>query len=211
MDVVAPCVLIPTTDISGGGGYSSGDYFMTFNGTSSACPHVAGLCALIWSAGPSLDNDGVRTVLETTADDQVGRPGEDVEGWDPYHGWGRINAYRAVSSLAGEVSVALSPDATVIPRGGTLGYTVSVTNNGESSVTVSYWTDIFLWTGDPYVGNPIFGPKSGTLLPGQTKSGHIGHEVPDSAPLKTYTCCGRVGSHPDDIWDEDCFEFTVVE
>jgi hypothetical protein len=29
--------------------------------------------------------------------------------------------------------------------------------------------------------------------------------------IKTDTCCGRIGSHPDEIWDESCFEFTVIE
>jgi subtilisin family serine protease len=210
LDVVAPCVLIPTTDIGGSGGYSSGDYYMSFNGTSSACPHVAGVCALIWSADPSLDNDGVRSVLESTADDQVGRPSEDVEGWDPYHGWGRINVYDAVSSLVSQVTVDLTPDATIVKQGEKLGYTVAVTNGSGSSVNLSYWTDIIMWTGEPYKGNPVFGPKNGTLLPGQTKQGHIGHKVPNNAPLKTYTCCGRIGFHPDDVWDEDCFQFTVV-
>jgi hypothetical protein len=111
---------------------------------------------------------------------------------------------------APEVMVTLTPDDTVVPRGGTLGYTVSVTNNGGSSLTLDYWTDIILWTGEPYKKNPVFGPRTVTINPGQTREGHIGHAVPGNAPLKTYTCCGRVGTHPGSVWDEDCFEFTIV-
>jgi hypothetical protein len=107
--------------------------------------------------------------------------------------------------------VTLEPDATVIPRGGFLGYTVIVTNNGDSTVNVDYWTDIILWNGEPYGKNPIFGPKGVKMNPGQTRQGHISHSVPGTAPLKTYTCCGRIGVHPDDIWEEDCFQFTIVE
>ncbi len=109
-----------------------------------------------------------------------------------------------------DVTVTLDPDATVVPRGGTLGYTVAVTNHGGTSVSFDYWTDIILWTGKPYNGNPVFGPLSVSLNPGQTRQGHISHKVPNNAPLETYSCCGRIGSHPDNVWDEDCFQFTVV-
>jgi hypothetical protein len=110
-----------------------------------------------------------------------------------------------------DVTVTLDPDATVVPRGGTLGYTAAVTNHGGTSVTFDYWTDVILWTGKPYKGNPVFGPLSVSLNPGQTRQGHVGHKVPNNAPLETYSCCGRIGSYPGSIWDEDCFQFTVVE
>jgi len=95
-DIVAPGVKIYTTDRAGSSGYSSGDYFDEFNGTSSACPLAAGICALIYSANPALSNEEVREILRETAEDEVGPPGEDTPGWDPYMGWGRVNAYEAV-------------------------------------------------------------------------------------------------------------------
>ncbi len=112
-DVVAPGVIITTTDRSGGVGYSSGDYYSSFNGTSSACPLAAGICALIYSVNPSLTHDEVRQILRDTAEDEVGPPAEDTPGWDPYMGWGRVNAYEAVvaastgfGQLAGNVTNA---------------------------------------------------------------------------------------------------------
>jgi subtilisin family serine protease len=109
------------------------------------------------------------------------------------------------------VSVTLTPDATMVERGGTLGYTVEATNTSEIDWTFQYWSDVYLWTGEPYAKNPVFGPQTVTLKAGKTGSGHISHSVPYKAPLKTYSLCGRIGFHPDEIWDEDCFDFTVVE
>jgi hypothetical protein len=116
-----------------------------------------------------------------------------------------------VSGSTPDVTVTITPDATTVPRGGTLGYTVSATNNSTSAVTLQYWTDIILWNGNPYAGNPLFGPFTLTLQAGQTRQGHLNHNVPSGAPLQTYTCYGRIGWHPDDVWDEDYFEFTIIE
>jgi subtilisin family serine protease len=68
------------------------DTYTYMDGTSMACPHVAGLACLVWSANPSLSNDEVRAIIESTADDK-GSP-----GWDPSFGYGRINARAAVSA-----------------------------------------------------------------------------------------------------------------
>jgi hypothetical protein len=109
------------------------------------------------------------------------------------------------------VTISLTPDATAVERGGTLGYTVEVSNNTDEDQTFEYWSDVYLWTGEPYKNNPVFGPKQVTLKASKTKSGRLSHKVPNSAPLKAYTLCGRIGWHPDDVWDEDCFELEVVE
>jgi subtilisin family serine protease len=47
LDVMAPGVLIPTTTYTGG-------YTQSFNGTSSACPHVAAVAGLVLSVNPAL-------------------------------------------------------------------------------------------------------------------------------------------------------------
>ncbi|NIO37366.1 S8 family serine peptidase, partial [Candidatus Bathyarchaeota archaeon] len=62
------------------------------SGTSMACPHAAGVAALIWSKFPNYTNYHVRTQLRLTADDDWENPGFDV-----YYGHGRINAKRAVA------------------------------------------------------------------------------------------------------------------
>lgn len=103
LDVVAPGVKIPTTDIMGNAGYSSNNYVMTFNGTSSATPHVAGLMALILSVDPDLRSWEVEDIIKLSAKD-LGAGGRDQE-----FGFGRIDAraaLEAASRIWYDVSVA---------------------------------------------------------------------------------------------------------
>lgn len=106
ISVVAPGVLIPTTDRQGSVGYNTsagtaGDYTLTFNGTSSATPHVAGLAALLRSTYPTLTNVQVRNLIEQTAE-KVGTVAyADTAGyvngtWNQEMGYGRINVFRSL-------------------------------------------------------------------------------------------------------------------
>lgn len=60
------------------------------SGTSMATPHVSGIAALLMSEG--LSNAEVVSCLLRTTDD-LGAPGR-----DPLYGYGRVNAFRAVST-----------------------------------------------------------------------------------------------------------------
>ena len=70
-----------------------GSYYFNKSGTSMAAPHVTGVAALVWSRWPELTADEVIARLLDTADD-VGEVGP-----DPYTGWGRVNAYQAVTRI----------------------------------------------------------------------------------------------------------------
>jgi len=65
--------------------------YEAMSGTSAAAPFVSGLAGLIWAQNPTWDNHQVREQIELTCDDL-----RDA-GWDRYTGWGRINAFRALS------------------------------------------------------------------------------------------------------------------
>ncbi|MBL9119200.1 MAG: S8 family serine peptidase [Phycisphaerae bacterium] len=90
----------PELDVSAPGVdvYSCWDVLFNANtyvyesGTSMACPHVAGLAALVWSANPELTNLEVREIIEATAEDKG------AAGWDPIYGHGRVNARLAVEA-----------------------------------------------------------------------------------------------------------------
>ena len=106
LDISAPGVLIPTTDRQGINGYNTatgtaGNYTQTFNGTSSACPHVAGIAALILSLNPNLRQSQVADIIESTAQKVGGYNYQTTSGrtngtWNNEMGYGLVNAYAAV-------------------------------------------------------------------------------------------------------------------
>ncbi len=73
-------------------GCASGKAVLFMVGTSMAAAHVSGVAALVDSAaGGTLTGDQIMEILMQSADD-FGKPGK-----DEWYGFGRINAYRAVT------------------------------------------------------------------------------------------------------------------
>jgi len=70
-----------------------GSGYEAWGGTSMATPHVSGVAALLWSANPKWTNAQIREAMVMTAMDL----GE--EGWDPYYGYGLVQAYDALQYL----------------------------------------------------------------------------------------------------------------
>lgn len=130
LDLVAPGVLIPTTDRQGdvpddpfpcffadrivndynadaciNNFYPNLDYFSRFNGTSSACPMVAGVAALILSVNPGLTNIEVNDIIESTTREvrtdlynytkDANRPNGN---WNNQMGYGLLDAFAAVQA-----------------------------------------------------------------------------------------------------------------
>ncbi len=97
VDIIGPTIL-PTTDISGNGGYTTGDYSSFFNGTSCATPYTAGVAALVKAVNPSWTPAQIWTQLNNTAIDIVNV--ESGAGWDRYSGYGMVDAQAAVGGGA---------------------------------------------------------------------------------------------------------------
>ncbi len=135
VDVAAPGVMIATTDVTGDGGAVSsdafghtGNYNPDFNGTSSACPHAAGVAALMLTVNPALTPDDVQELLESTAVD-IGEA-----GYDEKTGFGLVNAEAAVrGAVARGTDLAVTAWAgpgTAFP-GQTIATTLTVSNVGR--------------------------------------------------------------------------------
>ena len=75
---------------------SNTNYNTYWGGTSQATPYVAGLASLLLSQNKSRNPAQIKSIIESTAEDTVGDPIEDVPGRDNYYGYGRINAYKAL-------------------------------------------------------------------------------------------------------------------
>jgi len=119
LDVVAPGIFIPTTDYTG--------YKLDFDGTSSACPHVSGVAALVLSVNPYLSEKQVRDIIESTTQkvnlhDPLSNPNGYIYTnnptvrpngtWNNEVGYGLVDAYAAV--LAAKCYMGISiPQKTV--------------------------------------------------------------------------------------------------
>jgi hypothetical protein len=117
---------ITTTDLSGAGGYSSGNFTGSFGGTSSACPLAAGIAALMLSVNPDLTWNEVKQILEQTADKIDADNGNyNDQGFSVFYGYGRVNAFRAVEMARDLVAndnprVSVASPATPAGAGGML-------------------------------------------------------------------------------------------
>jgi thermitase len=100
VSIAAPGVHNYTTDITGADGYNpDGNYYPSFNGTSSATPIVAGAAGLILSANPELTEAEVLKILCESAD-KIG-PFAYKDGRNDQFGFGRLNVFKAIQTAQG--------------------------------------------------------------------------------------------------------------
>ena len=134
LDFMTPGVRIHT--ITNSGGYTS-----TFNGTSSACPHAAGVAGLILSIAPLMTPEQVRLVMQMNADD-IGNLGFDNET-----GYGRVNAYESVLNLlnAPEIFIDIQDFNIEVTSGGSATEEFVVMNTGEADLNFSIDNESYQW------------------------------------------------------------------
>jgi PKD repeat protein len=123
-DIAAPGVSVRSAYPGGGYTYMSG--------TSMACPHVAGVVALIREANPNLGVNEVKQIMYETAYD-LGSAGEDNS-----YGWGMVDAYEAVLLAIGDTTIP-SAAFSGTPTSGCAPLTVVFTDESTGEITSWDW------------------------------------------------------------------------
>ncbi len=121
VDVAAPGSSIRST-ISGGG-------YASFNGTSMASPHVAGIAALMRSLEPNVSTADIKRILiETSTFDSRLETVSDSGG--------RVNASAAVSAVNGSIpSLSITSTATVITEGEAVTFSATATDSSDTDIS----------------------------------------------------------------------------
>jgi subtilisin family serine protease/subtilisin-like proprotein convertase family protein len=114
---------IVTSDRVGQPGYDPSDITTDFGGTSSACPLVAGVAALVLSVNPDLTATDVKQILQQTAD-KIIDPDPDPQlgfkkgtyeagGRCDWFGFGKVNAFKAVQAARQRQVRAIAPSRQI--------------------------------------------------------------------------------------------------
>ncbi len=127
-EITAPGVAISAADVGSGTG------LVSYNGTSMAAPHIAGVAALMVEAHPDWDPMAIKATMMNTAVDLVGY----AEGVVPLQGAGRVDAAEAVSTpysiYADSELVSLSWGLIEITEDYSNTKTITVVNDSDSLV-----------------------------------------------------------------------------
>ena len=132
-DLVAPGVLIRTSDLTFGGSFPNS--YVSVSGTSFSAPHVAGAMALLFSAFPNLTVSEIESTLRQSAFD-LG-----ICGADHDYGYGLLDVmktYQLLANPAPDISVCPPPNQFGTTREGSLSspQMFTVTNKGISDLVI---------------------------------------------------------------------------
>jgi subtilisin family serine protease len=113
-----------------------------FSGCSAATPLAAGIVSVLLSVEPTLTQAEIETILQDSAEDEVGVPSEDTPGWDPYMGWGRLNLWFALQQIvpndAPEIAEASGSPFRVAARPNPAAYETAV----RFTLPVNAWVKV---------------------------------------------------------------------
>jgi len=123
----------------------------------------------------------------------------------PYEGEAQVTGGAPI------VTIELVPDQSpvIVPRGGSFGFTGTVTNTTDEF----QWVDMWLMAYVPGIG--MYGPlrRFNNVLfnPNQSRNAHLNQSIPNNAPISDqYIYYGYVGTYPSAVIDSSYFPFEVT-
>ncbi len=110
-----------------------------------------------------------------------------------------------------DIEVDLVLDNSTYQRGDTVFYDVTVTNNTTGQLTTSMWTNVTLPNFSTYPSSGYLnGPTSVTVNGNSNQVFNFSQNIPQIAPLGSYTFNAFVGSNPPGFDEEDHVPFTIT-
>ena len=131
VDVVAPGNYILGLNRS-----TSGNPGTLWSGTSMSSPIVSGIAALLRAQNPQYTPGELTSLIMNSAEDEVGNPLEDSPGWDPYYGFGRVNALQALQLAESPQRIPLEDQVDIFPNPATAEINLRVRLSEASPVAV---------------------------------------------------------------------------
>ncbi|MBV7505699.1 S8 family serine peptidase [Bacillus sp. sid0103] len=122
IDLAAPGVDIYST--------VAGSTYAAFDGTSMAAPMVSGIAALVRSKNPFLSPSQVEAILKSSTVDLGSK------GWDEDFGYGRIDAYKAVSKTAAPISTITAPKTYTMTGKNKAAFSFKTTSKTKVSLSI---------------------------------------------------------------------------
>lgn len=113
--------------------YNNHWYYAPSFGTSMACPLVTGIIALMYQANPLLTRDQVENIIKQSAR-QDSFTGSISSNGNSHWGWGKIDAYSAVSlALTTGISDNRTQPENILIYSNPSSHTITIANIGDNS------------------------------------------------------------------------------
>lgn len=221
LSVVAPGIEIPVADLTGAGGYGSGSYHLTLEGSSCGAAHVAGLGALLASAASlnftsyppaaGLLGAKIRNVIERTAE-KIGTGYDSaINPKHPELGFGLIRADRALDFA--DVMIADDPlDSGVEPSTGVFWRDSAVVIRRDTETQPVVQASFDTWHANPPDSTVIYSKADGTACYAYVRVKNLGPATARNVRVRAVgAACSTGFMYPTD-WNapEDATHFVMT-
>jgi hypothetical protein len=123
-----------------------------------------------------------------------------------------VLALLPVQGVRAQCECLLVPDVSVVARGGTLGFDITVTNNTDEVQVFGFATYATKPGGGKYpLSGYLIGPVRVSLDPYGSRSAHRSLPISSDTPLGTYTYHGIVGTPGVGLYHQCQFYFQVTD